>query len=361
MSRRTFLEKSAVAATGAALGVPAAESLAQAGAAGPPRLKLGFDNFSIRALKWKAPEIIAYAARQKVDALLLSDLDVYGDPRDESAVKRAGALCREAGIELQVGSLSICPTSTRFDKRWGTAEEHLGLLLKVAKNAGATVARCVLGFAEDRRTPGGIEARIRDTVDVLKKVRSQAVGDGIRIAVENHAGDMQAWELKGLIEAAGSDFVGCTIDSGNATWALEDPQVTLDTLAPHIDSSGIRDSMIWEYPEGAKVQWTAMGDGLVDWKAFFARWTRSVPEKPVILEIISGFSRPFAYLQPDFWEPYEKVRTPEFARFLALARKGREIPPFKASESLSEAAYQQQELEKSLTFCRETLGLGRKH
>ena len=41
------------------------------------KLKLGFDNFSIRAFGWKAPRLIQYAAAQKVDTLLLSDLDVY--------------------------------------------------------------------------------------------------------------------------------------------------------------------------------------------------------------------------------------------------------------------------------------------
>ena len=31
---------------------------------------------------------------------------------------------------------------------------------------------------------------------------------GLKIAIENHAGDMQARELKMLIEEAGKDFVG---------------------------------------------------------------------------------------------------------------------------------------------------------
>ena len=41
------------------------------------RLLLGFDNFSIRALGWKAPRLIEYATKHQVDALLFSDLDVY--------------------------------------------------------------------------------------------------------------------------------------------------------------------------------------------------------------------------------------------------------------------------------------------
>ncbi|MGI8605127.1 MAG: sugar phosphate isomerase/epimerase family protein [Verrucomicrobiales bacterium] len=322
------------------------------------RLKLGFDNFSVRALHWKAPQLIKYAAEQRVDAVLLSDLDCYENHSAEH-LKRVGDMARDSDLELHVGTLSICPTSTRFDKRWGSAEEHLRLLLRVAKETGASVARCVLGFSEDRQTPGGIEARIEDTVDVLKKVRNQALDDGVKIAVENHAGDMQGRELATLIEQAGRDFVGATIDSGNATWALEDPLNNFEALHPFILSSGIRDSMLWEYDDGAKVQWTAMGEGLVDWKRYFARWIEVASERPVILETISGFARPFPYLKPDFWTAYDQVRARDFAAFVGLAKKGHEIPPFKASAAMSDAQYQQEQLEKSLRFCRE-LGLGRK-
>jgi sugar phosphate isomerase/epimerase len=323
------------------------------------RLKLGFDNFSIRALKWKAPELIDYAAGLKVDVLLISDLDALGG-HSTSNLNNVGARARDAGLELHVGTLSICPSSTRFDKKWGTATEHLRLLLRVARETGSRVARCVLGFAEDRLTPGGIEARIHDTVAALKSVRSEAIDAGVRIAVENHAGDMQGRELKRLIEAAGTDFVGATIDSGNATWALESPQNNFDVLHPFIASSGIRDSMVWEFADGAMVQWTAMGDGLVDWAAYFQAWSEKAPECPVILETISGFARPFPFLDPDFWRGYEGVPAREFATFLAMAKRGREIQPFKAGPTMTDAQFQREQLEKSLRYCRESLKLGRR-
>ena len=45
-------------------------------------IKLGFDNFSIRALGWKAPQLLDYAAALKVDVVLFSDLDVYESHSD---------------------------------------------------------------------------------------------------------------------------------------------------------------------------------------------------------------------------------------------------------------------------------------
>ena len=79
-----------------------------------PRLKLGFDNFSIRAFGWKAPRLIEYAAEQKVDTLLLSDLDVY-ERLDADYLKKIRAQAERAGIELQAGTGSICSTSQSYN------------------------------------------------------------------------------------------------------------------------------------------------------------------------------------------------------------------------------------------------------
>ncbi len=74
--------------------------------------------------------------------------------------------------------------------------------------------RAVLGSSADRST--GIEKHIESMVGVLKNSRSRIMDAGVKVAIENHAGDMQARELKMLVEAAGPEFVGVCIDSGNA-------------------------------------------------------------------------------------------------------------------------------------------------
>ena len=192
----------------------------------------------------------------------------------------------------------------------------------MAEALGSPVARCYLGTMEDRKGDGGIERHMRHTARVCRAVRSQAVDAGVTIAIENHAGDMQARELVTLIEEAGKDYVGATLDSGNATWTLESPMHNLEVLGPYAASSGIRDSMIWTTDDGARVQWTAVGDGLTDWEAYFDRFAALCPDVPVQLEIISGFSRPFPYLTEAFWEGYEKVPAHVFAGFVELAQQG---------------------------------------
>ena len=108
----------------------------------------------------------------------------------------------------------------------------------------------------------------------------------------------------------------------------------------------------------------AMGEGTVDFRTYIKRFAELCPGVPVQLEIISEFARSFPYLKENFWPPYRKVRAPEFARFVALAKRGKPVAPFKIVEGrdkkLATQEYQKAELERSLKYCREVLGLGLK-
>lgn len=352
-TRRDFLKT--VALTGAGLAASSPSLFAQQGGG----TKLGFDNFSIRALGWKAPQLIDYGAQHKVDLVFFSDLDVYENHND-AYLRDIRKKAEDLGLGIHTGTGGICESSRSFNRKWGSAEELLSLTIRVAKAVGSPVARCFLGSMDDRKAEGGIYTRMKEVVKNFKAVRSQAKDAGVKIAIENHAGDMQGWELAELIEEAGSDYVGCTIDSGNATWTLEDPMTNLEALGKYAVTSGIRDSMVWETPEGASVQWTAMGDGLVDWKKYFARLKELSPDCAVQLEIISGFSRGFAYLKPEFWPPYARVKASDFSQFVALAKRGKPMEGFRpqGDRQQAEREYQKQQLERSIQYCKETLGLG---
>nr|ACO70876.1 xylose isomerase domain TIM barrel protein [uncultured Verrucomicrobiota bacterium] len=351
VSRRSFLTTSVLAAGAAALAQEA-----------KPKIKVGLDNFSVRALQWKAPQLLDFAAQLKCDTLFISDIESY-DSLEDAALQEVKKKADDLGIDLYAGGWSICPTSKAFKPKWGTAEEHLRTGIRVAKALGSPVYRVVLGTAEDRKTEGGIRARMADTVKVLKACRSAAMDSGIKVAVENHAGDMHSWELKDLVEESGTDFVGVNIDSGNAAWTLEDPLDVLETLGRYTICSSLRDDMIWETADGAAVQWTAVGEGLIDWKTYIARWAQLCPKVPIQIETISGFSRNFPYKTAGFWTNYDK-RPDKFAKFEALAKRGHKLESFKAPEGVdkkqAEEDYQRAEITRSIKYLRETMGLGLK-
>jgi sugar phosphate isomerase/epimerase len=370
VTRRAFLTSATVASAAAFLPstVRAGERSNASDALNAPNApdekdapKLGLDNFSVRSMGWKAPQLIDYAASIGADALFITDLDAFESfetPYLTTVRERAAA----KGVQLHVGTWSICPTSKAFKPKWGTAEQHLALAIGVAKGVGSPVIRVVLGTSEDRLTDGGIEKHMEETAKVCRACRSRAEDARVKIAIENHAGDMHSSELVRLIEAIGRDYVGANLDSGNACWTLEDPIDSLEALGPYALTTSLRDSAIWKTERGARVQWTAMGDGDIDLKAYFARFRVLCPGIPVHIETISGASREFPYFQPDFWKAWPKMPAKSFARFVALAERGKPrqawSPPSGEERAKAEQAYQRAELERSLTYCHGTLGLG---
>ena len=74
-----------------------------------------------------------------------------------------------------------------------------------APDAGITGVPGDSGPTPGSPDEGGIEARIDDTVKLLKANKNRATDAGIKIAMENYAGDMHSLELVRLLEEAGKD------------------------------------------------------------------------------------------------------------------------------------------------------------
>ncbi len=324
--------------------------------AAPAGVKLGVDLFSLRTQGWTAFEFLDYCSKQGATTVHFSEIRFLGSLEDDHA-RKVGEHARKLGIDLEIGMRSICPTSTAFDPKAGTAEEQLTKVLRAAQIAGSKLVRAFLGTMADRKTPGGIEARIEDAVKVLRNVRSRAQDMGIRIAIENHAGDMQARELKMLIEGAGKDVVGACFDSGNPCWVLEDPHLTLETLSPYILTSHIRDSYLWNDDNGTQVNWTRMGEGNVDIGSLLKRFIELCPGKSMSLEVIVMGPRAYPWRKPEFWDGYRNVPAADFARFLNIAAKGQPQPVRPPVPKEQAAAREREDFEASMRWTRTFLGV----
>jgi sugar phosphate isomerase/epimerase len=339
MNRREFL------ALGAATPLAAMSNLGQ-------NVKLGIDLFSLRAQKWTPFEALDYCAARQVQVVHFSEIRFIGNLEPEH-LRKVREHADKLGLELEIGMRSICPTSTMFEPKEGTAHEQLSRMITAAKTVGSKIVRAVLGSGEDRKP--SIEAHIEDTVEVLKSVKSQAADNNVKIAIENHAGDMQARELKSLVEEAGRDFVGVCLDSGNPLWTIEDPHLTLETLHPYVLTSHVRDSAVWQVPQGAAVTWVEMGKGNVDIDSYVKKYIKLCPGKALSLESIIFGPRILPYRDPKFWETFRKTPAWEFERYLEIAQRGQ---PYKDEpwETADEAQRERDALDASLAYTKELLG-----
>ena len=366
VDRRQFLLAAGSGLTGSSAAAPS--SAAGSVAAASPPTKLGLDLFSLRSQGWDAFQLLDYAGGLGVRIVHFSEPRFLGS-LDDAHLEKVKARADELGLGVEVGFGSICPTSTRFDKSDGTPREQLLRMFGVAKRLGSPLVRCYLGSAKDREGALPIDAHIENTVESCKSVRGEALDMGLMIALENHAGDLQARQLKTLIEEAGTDYVGALIDPGNATWTLEDPLYTLETLAPYCVTTGVRDSALWEVPTGAASQWVSMGEGNVNIEGWAQRFRQLCPGKPFSLEIINlRTPRLFHYREPDFWKNYRDVPAWVFAGFENLARGaagGANVPPGPAGAAPGSPEFKQflidqerRDVERAVQYAREVLKIG---
>jgi sugar phosphate isomerase/epimerase len=332
-------------------------------------VRLGYDTYSLQHHDWTIFQHLEHADELRLD-VVHSLLDEF-ESLEDGYLKQVKARADDLGLDLEIGIGSICPTSVRFSADKGSAVEQLKTALHVASMVGSRVVKCVLGGNEDRYGEIPLEVHIEGVIETCRAARDMAMDLGVKIAVENHAGDLQGRELAALVEEAGPEYVGVCIDSANPMWTIESPFVTLDHLAPYVVTSHVRDVAAWEHPRGAAVQWMVMGEGTIGIDKWAERFKEECKGVSFNLEVVPHRSpRVFPYLDPEsgFWEAYPDTPAAEFAEFLKLVKEGepylepmvsvarRQRPP---DEYLPALMWQEAEaLKKSVRYCQEVLGVG---
>ena len=331
-------------------------------------IRLGFDTYSVRAFHWKALQLIDYAADLKLDTVQISSVGDY-ESLDSAHLERVKNHAASRGVSIDAGTGCVCPTSSSYAPKEKDPVEYTLQGLRVAHEVGAGAMRCFLGSRPDRLGPLPVEAHMEAIIKVFRAVRQQALDLNVKIALENHNGDLEAREVKTIIEQSGKEFTGSCLDAANPFWLAEDPLVTLETLGPYVVTTHVRDTAVYEHPRGCAFQWVALGDGSMDWSTFLSKYNEVCPKAPMQLEIITG--RPpsvIPYLEPDFWKAFPKKNAADFARFVALVKRGHPfekymvivdgMKPMPAEYAAALKEQQRLDLERSLDYAKKALGVG---
>jgi sugar phosphate isomerase/epimerase len=337
-------------------------------------MKLGLDSYTLRWQGWDARQLVEHCGAIGVDSVQLSGGRHFESlaPEHLLPIKRLGD---ELGVQIELGAGCIDKHSSAFNAARGTGEEWLTAVLKGAALVGSPSVHVVLGGPAERVGPVPLRQHMEECVRVAKAVAPVARDLGIKLAFENH-GDLLAREMKWLVEEAGTDDVGCCLDTGNPVSAAEDPLLTVELLAPYTVTSHIRDNRVWPAPGGAMIQGVPMGQGSLDWPRMVGILREQAPDMVFSLEVLTGREpRLLPYFEPgsSFWEPYPDMLARDFARFVALAERGKPepyemvtgqgAPGWTRPEGENADALVAQQLrhwEESVRYCKEELGLGEK-
>jgi sugar phosphate isomerase/epimerase len=335
-------------------------------------MKLGIDSFSLRWQGWDAFQILDYAAQLGLDNVHFSERRHFAS-LDEEYLRKLKRHADNLGVSIEVGMLSFDKYAGAFNADLGSGEQQLMEMARAAEIVGSPVVRCVLGFQADRLGAVPFEQHIEECVRALRAAGPAARECGVRFAIENHGGvDLLARELKGLIEAAGKDIAGACLDTGNPVYGGEDPVLSAEVLGEYVISSHVRDTRVWAVEDGAMAQWVPMGQGYMDMQRIVQIMEERAPNAPVDLEIITGGApKHIPYLDPDsdYWKMYPDMPAPDFARFVALAERGKPEPleqltmPRGPGAQPDDAlkAQQRRHFEESVAYCKNVLHIGERN
>lgn len=364
MNRRDFTKS-----TG--LGILAFSSFSAATAAStynpdqkkPTKVPLGIGNHSLRAMRPNAIQLIEYAIKHKLDSVQFNTLQPF-ESIEEDYLKKVKKLAQANEISIYIGVGSICEQSVKFSDKYGDADTLLKEGIRVARTLGSPIVSVRIGVLDDRYTEGGIKPKIEEVVKRMRSMRTLVLDAGIKFAFENHAGDMRSEELLELINETGSDICGAFFDPGNAIYAMEDPKRAMELIGKHIIACQARDVMVWSTEDGAMFQWTAVGEGMMDFSYFTSYLSDNCPGVPIHLETISNSPRPIPYLNSDYWKGFTDLPSSGIIDFLKLVRQGQPMELFKPPAGTNKKDFdlkvQQDELAKSFRYLRKNCNVGLK-
>ena len=151
----------------------AATAVNLAAVQGTPRVKLGVDLFSMRSQGWTPFQYLDYCAEARRAGGAFQRDPLPGQAWRTAHLKRVREHAERLGIEVEIGMLSICPTS-KFEPRRAPPRSNSDADDPSARTSARRSCGPSSGSSADRTGAIPIEGHIENTVRVLRAVRSRA-------------------------------------------------------------------------------------------------------------------------------------------------------------------------------------------
>ncbi len=327
------------------------------------KIPLGVVNHSLRAWRPSVMELIDFAIEHRLDSVSFNNLKPF-ESLDNTHLSKIKKHADANDISIYLGLGGISEKSDTFNNSWGDAKTLVKEGIRVAQALDSPVIGVRIGVLDDRYSEGGIQPKMEEVFELMKSFRGPVSDAGLKFAFENHAGDMRTEELLDLIRETGTDICGAYFDPGNAIYAMEDPERAMEALGNHIVCCSARDVIVWQSEDGATFQWTAVGEGMMDYEYYAGFLSENCPGVPIHLEIISNSPRTLPYLTDEFWKGWPDLKASGMVDFLRMARKGSPMDVAQAPPGMDKKAFekqnQEEELLRSIKYLREECGVGLK-
>ncbi len=329
---------------------------------GSLKIPLGLCDYSLRGMKMKAMGTIQYAIEHKLDSVMFNAFESF-ESLDDAHLAEVNQLAKANNISVYIGAFSISKTSSVYRGGYENAEARLKDGIRVAKAVGSPIVATRIGMLTERYQPGGLELHIKEVIRVMKAMRQPALDAGLKFAMENHM-ELRTEELLRIIHEVGADVFGVMLDLANTICVMDDPMRAMKLLGKHIIGTHVRDFTVYETEEGATMQCTAIGQGMMDYKFYANFLAENCPGVPMHVETIGSEKYSIPFLKPEFWVGFPDLHASDMVDFLKRIKLGKpfEIAELPTGMDKKQFDIEQQKitLQKSLNYLRKECGVGLK-
>ncbi|WP_067143617.1 sugar phosphate isomerase/epimerase family protein [Microtetraspora malaysiensis] len=151
----------------------------------------------------------------------------------------------------------------------------------------------------------------------LAALRPVLMEHGLRLNVKTHE-DLASTEVLQLVETAGPDVFGVSLDVANLVVRAEDPGDVTRRLAPHVHQSHLEDVALFFAGAGLRRKLRPCGDGVLDWTAILRSLVHDSPVTHLVFEQHRGQFDTEIFLD-DWFDSEPHVCPRELARLVRAA------------------------------------------
>ena len=234
--------------------------------------------------------------------------------------------------------------------------------VKHAKEAGVSILRTVCSGGRRYETYHSAEAFEefrKNSLAALQLAQPVLRKHRIKLAVENHK-DWRARELVDMLKQLDREWIGVTLDFGNSIALVEDPMEVVQTLAPYLFSTHVKDMAVEEYADGFLLSEVPLGTGILDLPKMVEICKQQNPAVTFNLEMITRDPLQIPCLTPDYWATFGEVPGAELARTLRMVRQHQPesaLPRFSQLSTDDRLTAEEKNIRTSLAYSTEKLGM----
>ncbi|MCY7356842.1 MAG: sugar phosphate isomerase/epimerase [Rudanella sp.] len=231
-----------------------------------------------------------------------------------------------------------------------------------AKEAGARVLRSVCSNGrryENLHSAAEFATMQKNAMTSMKLAEPVLRKQGVKLALENHK-DWRSKELAAMMKEISSEWIGVTLDFGNNMALMEDPMDVVQTLAPFVVSTHVKDMGLEAYADGFLLSEVPLGKGVLDLPTMVAVCKKSNPAVTFNLEMITRDPLEIPCLKQDYWATFGNVPGAELAHMLRLVQQQKSTAPLPRTAQLSaedKLAAEEQNIVACLDYSKGRLGL----